>query len=214
MTDLPALLHEFYRDKLAEMLRHIAGARLITQYDANNTYQYVINREETQLSWVGQSILELGGGVDSSGVEPERKPAGKGAVVANTILDEDIGTAQAFLDRWRPRVEGMSDAHNRQRNMLNVVRKGIQEAGLLQAVGTLAQHELHALFMILDPKAQWRNSRGVEIEKKLKDAFDSAAPKVISGSVSLIDAQEAILTAVIEALDAARKDQPPKGPKK
>jgi len=101
-----------------------------------------------------------------------------------------------------------------QRNILKVVRKGIEEAGLLQALGTLAQHELHALFMILDPKAQWRNSRGVEIEKKLKDAFDSAAPKVISGSVSLIDAQEAILTAVIEALDAARKDQPPKGPKK
>jgi hypothetical protein len=121
VTDLPALLHEFYRDKLAEMLRHIAGARLITQYDANNTYQYVINREETQLSWVGQSILELGGGVDASGVEPERKPAGKGAVVANTVLDEDIQTAQAFLDRWRPRVEGMSDAHNRQRNMLNVI---------------------------------------------------------------------------------------------
>ena len=89
-----------------------------------------------------------------------------------------------------------------QRNMLNVVRKGIQEAGLLQAVGTLAQHELHALFMILDPKAQWRNSLGVEIEKKLKGAFDSAVPKVISGSVSLIDAQEAILTAFSTASSA------------
>src|SRR5437588_7412444 len=68
-----------------------------------------------------------------------------------------------------------------QRNMLNVVRKGIEEAGLLQPVRTLAEHELHALFMILDPKGQWRNSLGVEIEKKLKDAFDSAVPKVISG---------------------------------
>jgi hypothetical protein len=121
VTDLPALLHEFYRDKLAEMLRHIAGARLISQYDANNTYQYVINREETQLSWVAQSILELGGSVDASGVEPERKAAGKAGAAANAVLDEDMRTAQAFLDRWRPRVEAMSDAHTRQRNMLNVI---------------------------------------------------------------------------------------------
>jgi hypothetical protein len=101
-----------------------------------------------------------------------------------------------------------------QRNMLNVVRKGIEEAGLLQPVQTLAEHELHALFMILDPKANWRNSLGVEIEKKVKDAFDSAVPKVISGSVSLIDAQQALLTSVIEALDTARKSKLPKGPKK
>jgi len=100
------------------------------------------------------------------------------------------------------------------RNMLTVVRKGIEEAGLLQPVRTLAEHELHALFMFLDPKGQWRDSLGVEIEKKLKDAFDSAVPKVISGSVSLIDAQQAILTSLIETLDTARKNQRPKGPKK
>jgi hypothetical protein len=101
-----------------------------------------------------------------------------------------------------------------QRNMLNVVKKGIEDAGLLQPVQTLVEHELHALFMVLDPKGQWRNSLGVEIEKKLKGAFDSAVPKVISGSVSLIDAQQAILTSLIDALDTARKNQVPKGPKK
>ena len=101
-----------------------------------------------------------------------------------------------------------------QRNMLTVVRKGIEQADLLRPVRTLAEHELHALFMILDPKGQWRNSVGVEIEKKLKDTFDSAVPKVISGSVNLIDAQQAILTSLIEALDTARKDQPPKGSRK
>lgn len=101
-----------------------------------------------------------------------------------------------------------------QRNMLKVVRKGIEEAGLLQPVRTLAEHELHALFMILDPTGQWRNSLGVEIEKKLKDAFDSAIPKVISGSVTLIDAQQALLTSLIEALDTARKSELPKDPKK
>jgi hypothetical protein len=97
-----------------------------------------------------------------------------------------------------------------QRNMLGLVKQGIEEAGLLKPVRMLAQHELHAFFMIIDPKAHWRNSLGVEIEKKVKDALDSAAPKIISGSVNLIDAQEQILKVLIEALDTARKKPLPK----
>jgi len=42
------------------LLRHQAGARLIGQYDANNTYQYIVNREEAQLTWVATAIRELG----------------------------------------------------------------------------------------------------------------------------------------------------------
>jgi hypothetical protein len=97
-----------------------------------------------------------------------------------------------------------------QRNMLGMVKTGIEEAGLLKPVRTLAENELHALFMIVDPKAEWRNSLGVEIEKKLKDTLDAAVPKVIAGSVSLIDAQQALLTSLIEALDTARKNKLPK----
>ena len=41
MTDLLTLLLEFYRDKLAAVLRHQAAARHVSQYDANNTYQYM-----------------------------------------------------------------------------------------------------------------------------------------------------------------------------
>ncbi len=40
----------------------------MSQYDANNTYQYIINREETQLSWLAQAITELGG--DRAGRRP------------------------------------------------------------------------------------------------------------------------------------------------
>ena len=50
MTDLLPLLQEFYGEKLAQLLQHQAGSRLVRQYDANNTYQYIVNREETQLS--------------------------------------------------------------------------------------------------------------------------------------------------------------------
>jgi hypothetical protein len=72
VDDVLAVLQEFYREALARLLRHQAGARLIRQYDANNTYQYIINREETHLSWLGAAIVALGGTVDEAGPEPNR----------------------------------------------------------------------------------------------------------------------------------------------
>jgi hypothetical protein len=124
-TDLLPVLQDFYRDKLQELLRHIAGARLISQYDANNTYQYVINREETQLSWVGQVIVGLDGAVAADSAEPSRPSSGKDA--AQTILREDLKNAESFYERWRPRVDAMSNAHARHRNMLNVILGETQE---------------------------------------------------------------------------------------
>ena len=66
MSDLQLLLEEFYRDKLSELLRHQAGARLVGQYDINNTYQYIINREETQLSWLATAITPSAGSSTSA----------------------------------------------------------------------------------------------------------------------------------------------------
>jgi hypothetical protein len=91
-----------------------------------------------------------------------------------------------------------------QRNMLGIARAGINEASLLKPVQTLAESELHALLMILDPTGKWRNSLGTDIEKELKGTLDAAVPKVISGSVMLIDAQQELLTSIIAALDKAR----------
>jgi hypothetical protein len=119
VTDLLPLLGEFHRDKLSELLRHQAGARLVGQYDINNTYQYVINREEVQLSWIAAAIVELGAAVSDDVAEPERRASGKGPAVSNAIVEEDARAAQAFVDRWRPRVEAMTNA--RQRGMLRVV---------------------------------------------------------------------------------------------
>lgn len=118
-TDLLSLLQEFYKDKLTALLAHIAGARLISQYDANNTYQYIINREETQLQWIGQAIASLGGEVSLFNTEPDRSGAGKSKDAAQQIIGEDLRNAQAFVDRWTPRVEAMTN--ERQRNMLKVV---------------------------------------------------------------------------------------------
>ena len=113
MTDLLPLLQEFYRDKLSQTLRHLAGSRLVTQYDINNTYQYIINRDEAQLSWVGRAIVELGGDAPDSGREPPRTGA------MQTILEEDLREAENFVERWRPRSDAMANA--RHRGMLRVI---------------------------------------------------------------------------------------------
>jgi len=110
------LLTEFYADKLASVTRHTAHARLVTQYDANNTYQYVINREEVQLGWLADAIADAGGAVPGPAAPPSAPAAGG---TARAAFDEDVRGAQAFLDRWRPRVEGLGNA--RHRAMLRVV---------------------------------------------------------------------------------------------
>lgn len=118
MTDALTLLREFYTDKLAAVERHIAGARQIADYDANNTYQYVINREETQLSWIGQAVVALGGDV-AAATPPAVRDIGKGPDAARQVMREDANDAQAFVDRWKARVESLENA--RQRAMLRIV---------------------------------------------------------------------------------------------
>src|SRR5204863_267439 len=90
-------------------MRHQAAARLVTQYDANNTYQYVINREDVQLTWVAAAIAGLGGAAGDAVLEPARSANGKAADVLRAILEEDVRDAQAFVDHWRPRC-GRSNA--------------------------------------------------------------------------------------------------------
>jgi hypothetical protein len=130
VTDLLQLLQEFHGQKLAMMLRHQAGARLVGQYDANNAYQYIINREEVQLSWLEAAIAELAGrsalaesdalaGTAAAARESQGSVAGTGADAAMKTPKEDAVDAQAFVDRWRRRVEAMTNA--RHRGMLQVI---------------------------------------------------------------------------------------------
>jgi len=115
VTETLPLLLEFYRDKLAMLLRHQAGARLVSQYDVNNTYQYIINREETQLSWIAKAVQELGGTVDDI-----TEPASQAASTDPAAIEADDATrAQAFVDRWRAKAAQMNDA--RHGLMINVI---------------------------------------------------------------------------------------------
>jgi hypothetical protein len=116
VSELLAVLQDFYRDKLEMLLRHQAAAMAIADYNVNNTYQYVINREETQLSWVAAAIADLGGTLpDTAAVTRD----GKGKDAATRLIAEDAHDAQAFVDRWRPRVDALPNA--RHAKMLRLV---------------------------------------------------------------------------------------------
>jgi len=117
-AELLKLLQEFYRDKASLYTRHIAAARLVTNYDFNNAYQYVINREDLHLNWIRDAIADLGGTADDV-PEPEIRPNGRGDAAQLSILREDRDGAQGFVDRWRNRIEAVSHARNR--TMLRVI---------------------------------------------------------------------------------------------
>ncbi len=117
MNDLLTLLLEFHREKLAILAGHEAGARAVAQYDANNTYQYIISREDTHLSWLSSAIMSLGGAPETSAAAAAEASRGRDAWRA--LAEGHAREAQAFVDRWRPRAEAMTNA--RHRGMLRVI---------------------------------------------------------------------------------------------
>ena len=117
-ADLLELLREFYSDKASLRQRHAAAARHVPNYDFNNTYQYIINREDVQLGWLQDAIAALGGSVVQPG-EPAIAVRGKGDEAQAGVVREDSAGMQAFSDRWRERVEKVTNA--RHRNMLRVI---------------------------------------------------------------------------------------------
>ena len=116
--DLLELLREFHRDKLAMYQRHVAAARDVPNYDVNNTYQYIIAREDMQVAWLADAILDMGGTLETV-PEPTMTPSGKGKQAQASIIAQDRDGADGFLAKWRPRVEAMT--HARHKSMLRVI---------------------------------------------------------------------------------------------
>jgi hypothetical protein len=113
-----ALLQEFYKDRLALMTRHVEGAKAVSDYEFNNTYQYVIAREELHTQWVRDAILDLGGEAPTT-ITAIPVPSGKGLALQTAIFEDDVRNQQSHVDKWRKRIEPMTNA--RHRNMINVV---------------------------------------------------------------------------------------------
>ena len=117
-SDLQALLREFYLDRLALLMRHESAARFVSDYDINNAYQYVINREETHVSWLQHALLNQGAEIPPDPAPPDVTPSRKDGAVQE-LAGHDARANQVFVDKWRDRVETVTNA--RHQGMLKVV---------------------------------------------------------------------------------------------
>lgn len=87
-----------------------------------------------------------------------------------------------------------------QRDMLAIVKKGIEDTSHIKPVQKLTLLELHALMMILDPSRKWRSPFDADFEKRIEDTYKDVFPKMLSGSIHIIEAQETILKHLSDAL--------------
>lgn len=139
-TELVALLQELHRDRQALSERHKVVAVHVPGYDANNTYQYVINREETHLEWIASALADLGAPLPAPPAGPSvtldrGKDAWKG------LVDDDARRGREFLAKWRPKVDALTHARNQ--TMLRLMLGEVQEQTRL--VEQVASGEPHVL---------------------------------------------------------------------
>jgi hypothetical protein len=129
-TEQLIFLREFYRDKHGMLQRHIAVAQQITQYDYNNTYQYIIAREDMHVRWVFDAITDMGGepedqALPNLGDAAIVKGRGKHVDAEMKLIAADRDSAQAFEEKWRTRVEAHPNA--RHRSLLLVILGEVKE---------------------------------------------------------------------------------------
>jgi hypothetical protein len=116
-AELLDFLTAFYRDKLTIRNRHVAAARFVTDYNVNNTYQYVIARDDMHVRWLQDAITDTGGTPEEQAL-PDIDP-GKGKDAQLKVITADRDAAAKFVERWRDRVETLPNA--RHRSLLKVI---------------------------------------------------------------------------------------------
>ena len=73
---------------------------MVSDYEFNNTYQYVIAREDVHLQWLEAAIAELGGTPDQV-AEPHAPARAARRTASCRSSTEDAREAEAFVARWR-----------------------------------------------------------------------------------------------------------------
>lgn len=117
-TDLPDLITTFLHERTALLQRHEEVAKQVSDYDVNNTYQYVVNREETHVSWLQHALLDLGAPIPAEPSRPSLQ-VGKRAEAWKSLAAEDATANAEFVERWRPKVDTVT--HARHKGMLEVL---------------------------------------------------------------------------------------------
>jgi hypothetical protein len=87
-----------------------------------------------------------------------------------------------------------------QRGLLEIAKRTIQDVGQRKPVQRLLLTELRVLRKILDPSGE---RLGEDFEKKIEGAFDALSPKLVAASLGVMEAQETILSQVMQGLTGA-----------
>ena len=114
---LPELIRDMYLERVSLLMRHEDVAQVVTDYDINNAYQYMIAREQTHLGWLQHALLDLGAPMPA---DPSR--GSKLSVKGDgwkSLAGEDAQSNARFVEKWRPQVDTVSNA--RQKGMLKVI---------------------------------------------------------------------------------------------
>jgi hypothetical protein len=116
-ADLTSVLRELHQEKLTMRQRHVAVARRVGDYDFNNTYQYIIAREDVHLSWLEAALAELE--VTPADVAEPQLPARGKKDSFLPFVTEDARETGEFVARWRARSADITNA--RHRSMVQVI---------------------------------------------------------------------------------------------
>jgi hypothetical protein len=125
-TELQQLIRAFYLERLTLLMQHEGVARHITDYDVNNAYQYIINREETHVSWLQHALLSMGTEIPADPARPDVAPR-KGKDAGLELCGDDARANAAFVGRWKDKVEHVTNA--RHQGMLRVILGEMLEHG-------------------------------------------------------------------------------------
>ncbi len=117
-AELLEFISAFYRDKLTVRNRHVAAARHVADYNVNNTYQYIVNRDDMHVRWLQDAIIDLGGTPEDQAL-PDLKPEGKKDAIQRSVITADRDAAVKLVERWTPKVDALPNA--RHRSMLRVI---------------------------------------------------------------------------------------------
>jgi hypothetical protein len=86
-----------------------------------------------------------------------------------------------------------------QRDMLAACKSYIKDEKCTLPMQNFALRELQALMMVFDPSRKWREASS-DLESGIGDVYKDSMPKLVSGSVALIEAQEAVVASMMDAL--------------
>jgi len=93
-----------------------------------------------------------------------------------------------------------------QRDLLALMKRGIEDASNVRPLENLTSRELQALMMVFDPSGEWRNVLDRDLPDQIKETYAKIFPKLVSSSILLIETQDAVLASMYEFFDKLRKD--------